>query len=286
MVRWTEHEIPIAGGTVRVRERDSGPAVLFIHGGLVNGHLWDDVVNQMGGDIRAIVPDLPLGAHHLPMDPDADMSFAAMAGRLTEVLDYLDLATVVVVANDTGGVAAQYLLVEHGDRVSAAMLANIDCYENFLPKLFFWFPALMQVPGATWLVAKLLSTRVGRRLPFTLGLLVRPLNKTEANLIMGPMWTNSGTRRDLKRWAKTLKKKQTLALAKQFKTYQGPVHIAWTDKDVIFSPKYADRLATDFPGGVRLEPITNSKSLSPLDQPGEVADRLRDLIEAMEPATE
>lgn len=279
MNRWTEHDVPVKDGTWRVRTRGSGSAVLFIHGGLVNGHLWDGVVESIGGAIHAIVPDLPLGAHDRPMNADADMSFAAHSDRLVEVLDHLGVDEAIVVANDTGGVAAQYFLVEHGKRATAAMLANIDCYDNFLPKLFFWFPAVMQVPGATWLVAQVLRTRLGRRLPFTLGLLVRPLNSEEASLVIGPMWSNADTRRDLKRWSKTLSNKQTLALAERFDSYHGPVHVAWTVKDSVFPPRYGDRLAEDFPGGVRVEPISDSRSLSPLDQPDQVADRLRDLVE-------
>lgn len=286
MSKWTEHTVPVEGGTLRVRERapevGSGQPVLFIHGGLVNGHLWDDVVERLGDDVRAIVPDLPFGGHQHPMDADADMSFAATAGRLVEVLNALDVTTAVIAANDTGGVAAQYLLVDHKDRVSGAILANIDCYENFPPKLFFWFPAAMQVPGVPWTLAQALRFRVGRFL--LLGLLVRRLRSSEAKLLMGPLWSSQDARRDVKRWARTLRKEQTLALADQFGTYRGPVHVAWTEKDIVFSPKYGERLAADFPGGVRTEPITKSKTLSPLNQPGQFAERLRDLLDEVSAA--
>ena len=280
MSKWTEHMVSVEGGTLRVRERGSGQAVLFIHGGLVNGHLWDDVVDRLGDSVRAIVPDLPFGGHSQPMDPDADMSFAATADRLVEVLDALDVTSAVIAANDTGGVGAQYLLVDHQDRVSGAILANIDCYENFLPKLFFWFPTVMQIPGMPWILSNALRFRVGRFL--FLGLLVRRLHTSEAKLLMGPLWSDSKVRRDVKRWARTLRKEQTLALAERFDTYSGPVHVAWTERDIVFPPKYADRLVDDFPGGVRTAPITKSKTLSPLNQPDQFAERLRDLLAVLQ----
>ena len=41
-----------------------GPAVVLLHGVLMNGTLWDaDVVDRLRGRYRCIVPELPFGAH-------------------------------------------------------------------------------------------------------------------------------------------------------------------------------------------------------------------------------
>ena len=39
-----------------------GPPVLFLHGALVDGTLWDPVVELLP-DHRCLVPTLPLGSH-------------------------------------------------------------------------------------------------------------------------------------------------------------------------------------------------------------------------------
>ena len=43
-----------------------GPPVLFLHGALVDGSLWDDVVELLP-DHRCLVPTLPLGSHTSPV---------------------------------------------------------------------------------------------------------------------------------------------------------------------------------------------------------------------------
>jgi hypothetical protein len=44
-------------------------------GGLVmDGSVWDPMVEELRGDHRCIVPTLPLGAHRRPMKADADLS--------------------------------------------------------------------------------------------------------------------------------------------------------------------------------------------------------------------
>jgi pimeloyl-ACP methyl ester carboxylesterase len=72
----TMPEVTLPQGTVHYR--DSGPrdaeVLLFVHGLLVDGSLWDGVVERLDDRRRCIVPDLPLGAHPTPMRPDADLS--------------------------------------------------------------------------------------------------------------------------------------------------------------------------------------------------------------------
>jgi pimeloyl-ACP methyl ester carboxylesterase len=60
-------EIEFAQGTVRYRDEGDGPPIVFVHGALVDGRLWEPVVDQLAGDARCVVPDLPLGAHRIAM---------------------------------------------------------------------------------------------------------------------------------------------------------------------------------------------------------------------------
>ena len=60
-------EVELAQGTLRYRERGTGPPIVFIHGLLVSGDLWRKVVPQLADRYRCITPDLPLGSHELPM---------------------------------------------------------------------------------------------------------------------------------------------------------------------------------------------------------------------------
>src|SRR3954467_9106022 len=68
MVRAMEIPLRDTGG--------DGPVVLFLHGLLVDGSLWDAVVERLP-DHRCLVPELPLGSHTTPF---ADRSRLTMEG--------------------------------------------------------------------------------------------------------------------------------------------------------------------------------------------------------------
>ena len=46
-------------GTLKYRERGSGPPLVFVHGAAVNGDLWRKVVPELGGEHRCITLDVP-----------------------------------------------------------------------------------------------------------------------------------------------------------------------------------------------------------------------------------
>ena len=61
-------------GMVAYREFGEGDPLVFVHGLLVDGRLWDGVVPQLSDRFRCLVPDLPLGSHRTPMNAEADLS--------------------------------------------------------------------------------------------------------------------------------------------------------------------------------------------------------------------
>ena len=77
-----------------------GPVVVLLHGVLMNGTLWDTVIEGLRDRYRCIVPELPFGAHTTPMPDDADLSLPALATLIAEFLTELDLLQVTLVCND------------------------------------------------------------------------------------------------------------------------------------------------------------------------------------------
>ena len=98
-----QKEVRLKGGTIRYRERGSGPIIVFVHGLLVNGDLWRKVVPLLAGDYRCITPDWPLGSHDVPLDDGVKLTIRKAAGIIRRFLDALDLNDVTLVGNDTGG---------------------------------------------------------------------------------------------------------------------------------------------------------------------------------------
>ena len=121
------------GGVIRYREVGTGPALVFVHGILANGTLWRDVVADLSGRFRCIVPDLPLGGHSVAMEAGADMSPAGVARMVADLMEELDLRDVTLVGNDTGGAICQIVISNHPERIGRLVLTNCDAYEAFFP---------------------------------------------------------------------------------------------------------------------------------------------------------
>ena len=81
--------IALAGGLIEYRDTGGAdrPTLVFVHGLLMDGTLWDGVVADLAVDHRCVVPTLPLGAHRHPMQADADLSLRGVTHMLAELLD-------------------------------------------------------------------------------------------------------------------------------------------------------------------------------------------------------
>ena len=53
---------------------------------LINGTLWDDIVDQPSDRYRRIVPELPFGAHRTPMLDDADLRLESLVKMVADFL--------------------------------------------------------------------------------------------------------------------------------------------------------------------------------------------------------
>lgn len=266
-------EVTLPQGTIRYRDTGSGPAIVFVHGLLVNGTLWDGVVSRLEGEFRCIVPDLPLGSHRLPLAPGAERTPPGVARLIADFLAALDLESVTLVGNDTGGALCQLVCAHHPERVGRLVLTPCDAYENFLPPAFRGLQYAARVPGL--LTAVLQGLRLGavRRSPLGFGLLVK---RADPGLLEGwsrPALENPAVRRDALRFLAAIDKRQTIEAAERLRSFDRPALIAWARGDRVFKQRDAERLAADLPNA-RLELIDESRAFVPVDQP----ERLAELI--------
>ncbi len=146
MIRSEEIQLP--QGTIRYRDLGEGPAIVFVHGYLVDSRLWSDTAEQLSATHRCILPDWPMGAHALPMNADADLSPYGMADLIADFIDALGLEDVTIVANDSGGAISQVLATRRPEKMGRLVLTNCDTYDQFPPGIFKLLPPLMKLPGA------------------------------------------------------------------------------------------------------------------------------------------
>jgi pimeloyl-ACP methyl ester carboxylesterase len=266
-----EKQVTLTQGTIRYREQGEGPAVVFVHGLLVDGRLWRGVLPTLASSHRCIVPDWPLGSHRSALAPGADRSPRGIANLIADFLDVLELEDVTIVANDTGGAISQILAAEHPERVGALVLTNCDLLENFLPPMFRPLQWLAYVPGAYWTVAQLLRSARLRRSPLGFGMLTHSTIPDEITAAWSQPLRRADVRADMVATLKAIDKRDTLAAAERLAGRPLPLLLAWAPDDLAFPLRHAKRLAEMVPGA-RIEEIANSRAFVPEDQPQRLAE--------------
>lgn len=266
------HEIELPAGTVRYREAGEGKPVVFVHGYLVDGRLWDGVVDRLSDRFRCLAPDWPIGAQRVAMRPDADLTPYGIAALIASFLEALDLSDVTIVGNDSGGAMSQVLVTRHPERIGRLVLTNCDTHENFPPGIFKAMPPIAGLPGG---MSVLMA-------PFRIGAVARaafrPFTRDPlpAELIaswMEPGFKDPAVRRDVKKVTAGMNKRYTLEAAQKLRGSDLPILLTWAPGDRLFPIKWAERLAGEA-GNARLVQIPDSKTFVSVDQPQRLADEI------------
>ena len=124
-------EIELSAGTIEYEDTGDGPALVLLHGLMMDASLWDGPIADLSADHRCVAPTLPLGAHRYGVHADTDLSLPGIARLVAEFLDRLDLRDVTLVGNDTGGALVQLLMRDGAARVGRVVLASCDAFDNF-----------------------------------------------------------------------------------------------------------------------------------------------------------
>jgi pimeloyl-ACP methyl ester carboxylesterase len=271
-------EVELPAGTIRYREAGEGKPLVFVHGYLVDGRLWDGVVDRLADRFRCIAPDWPTGSQRVAMNPDADLTPYGVAATISSFLEALDLEDTTIVGNDSGGALSQVTVTRHPERIGRLVLTNCDTHENFPPGIFKALPIIARLPGATPLMAAPLRIGAVPRAafkPFSQAPIPRDLVASWAE----PVISNRNVRADLKKFTVGMNKRYTLEAAEKLKGSELPLLLAWAPGDRYFPLSYAERLAAEMPNA-RIVQIPDSKTFVPLDQPARLAEEIGQFVEA------
>ena len=259
---------PVALRAATLDVRDTGgsePAVVFLHGLLVDGTLWDAVVDRLP-DHRCVVPTLPLGSHTAPVADRSVLTPAGVADLVANLLERLDLHDVTIVASDTGGAIAQLLVTSRPERITRLVLTPCDALEVFPPALFVPLFRLGRVP---WLLSAFLQPMrfpPARRLPIAFGWLTK---RASSELLAGwaaPVLSNREILRDAAHFARNDSPSITLDVAPRLRSFEGEVVLAWPPGDRCFPLELGQRLAAQF-RSARLVEVDDSYSFVAVDRP-------------------
>jgi pimeloyl-ACP methyl ester carboxylesterase len=265
---------------MRVRTVGDGSPIVLTHGLLVDGQIWDDVARHLAaGGYRVILPDLPLGAHTVPVKDRRQLTTQSVADTIVAMADALDIDRFAIVGFDTGGALAQVVTATHGERVDRLALMSCDAFTHFPPPLirpFQW--AARWPPMMTLVLASLSSPRLQHR-PLPLGLVAK--HKIDPRLIEAwsrPTGTDPEIRQDAVAFIKQMSSVATLAAAARLATFTGPSMVMWSREDRVFPRKDAQRL-TDLLPGCQLRWIDDSYVFAPLDNPGRTTELVTEFLE-------
>lgn len=270
------HEIELPAGRIRYREAGEGKPVVFVHGFLVDGRLWDGVVDALADRYRCIAPDWPIGAQQIAMNPNADLSPYGIAAIIDSFLAALELDDVTVVGNDSGGAMSQVLATRHPQRIGRLVLTNCDTHKNFPPGIFKTMPPIAKLPGGMTLLA------APFRIPALARAAFKPFARTKIpdELIaswMAPALHDPGVKHDAKKVTAGMNKRYTLEAAEKLRASQLPLLLTWAPGDKLFPISYAQRLEQEVPNAKLVE-IPDANTFVPLDQPQRLADEVAAFI--------
>lgn len=275
-MRLEREAVDLPQGTLGYHDAGSGEPLVFVHGLVTNADHWRHVIPELRDDYRCLAPDLPLGAHPVSMQPNADLTPAGIADLLVAFLDALDLESATFVGNDTGGAFCQVLVSTRPGAVDRLVLAPCDAFDRFLPMPYRPLQWGARPKWVTFLGVQSLRSGVVRRLAF------QPVTRTGVppgllRTYVAPLLDDAGVRRDLRTVLRGISSGYTNLAARSFPAFERPVLVVWGPDDPVFPIEDGRRLAALFSDS-RLVEIPGTRAFVPEDRPGELVDAMQTFL--------
>jgi len=237
-------------GTISYAESGSGPVALFVHGVIVNSHLWRHQLEGLADLRRVIAPDLLAHGDTL-IAPDQDVSVTANAQMLRDLLDALKIDQVDLVGNDSGGGIAQIFAARYPTRVRSLTLTNCDTHDNWPPVAFKPFVEMVKAGGLRDTLQAMIADPSVYRSPDALGPAYEHPDGVETETIeayLQPFMRYDQRIRDLERFVVAFDNRHTVKIEPLLRELQAPTLIVWAADDIYFPQKWAHWLAETIPG--------------------------------------
>ncbi|WP_326546561.1 alpha/beta hydrolase [Mycolicibacterium sp. ND9-15] len=247
------------------------PPVVFVHGILVDSHLWDPVAEGLAHrGYRCYLPTWPLGSHTVPVNPGVELSPHAVAAMIREFIAALGLSDVTLVGNDTGGGLCQLVVDEDPDCVGRLVLTNCDAFEKFPPFPFNVVFALLRGPISIKVLFEQMRVKALRHSPLGFGLLMHPDPRLTDSWLQ-PARADGRIRRDLATLLRAVAGMDLTDVASRLPRFTKPVTLVWGQRDRAFTPALGRRLAALFKNSTLIE-VPDARTFVSLDAPSAVID--------------
>jgi pimeloyl-ACP methyl ester carboxylesterase len=269
--------VQAASGRISYTEQGTGPVALFVHGVLLNGHLWRHQLAQLSDIRRCIAVDL-LAHGDTEIAPDQDVSVTANALMLKSFLDALNIGQVDLVGNDSGGGIAQIFAALHPERLRSLTLTDCDTHDNWPPEAFKPFLAMAAAGGLRGALEGMLADKSVYRSPQALGPAYEHperLSDESIETYLRPLVRTEQRTRDFQRFLAAFDNVQTVRLESRLRTLQVPTLIVWGTDDIYFPVKWSRWLADTIPGTRRRVELEGARIFFPEERWAELNRELR-----------
>lgn len=275
--------LELDGGRLTAHVSGEGPAVVFVHGLLVNANLWRGVVPRLDGFTRVAL-DMPLGSHLTPM-PARTLTPDDLGALIGEAVEALGLTDVTLVGNDTGGALCQIAASHRPAWLGRLVLTSCDAFEHFPPPMLKPLFAVLRMPGGATAALAPMRLRATRRLPIAYGLLTRArIPDAPSDSYVLPALRDADVRADLVRVSRGIDSCHTRQAAERLKAFDRPALIAWSADDMFFPRADGERLAATIPDA-RFELVEGARTFSPEDRPQRLAELIAEFARETAGAT-
>jgi len=264
-------------GVIAYAEQGKGPVALFVHGVLLNSHLWRHQLAHLSDIRRCIAPDL-LAHGATEVTAGGDVSVTANAEMLLQFLDALKIDKVDLVGNDSGGGIAQIFAAKYPERVRGLTLTDCDTHDNWPPEAFKPFLAMAAAGGLRDALGAMLADKSVYRSPGALGPAYEDAGKVsdaDIETYLRPLVKTEQRLSDFQRFLAAFDNKHTLAIEGGLKALKAPTQIIWGTDDVYFGVQWGRWLAKAIPGTKRLVELTGARIFFPEERWAEFNRELR-----------
>ena len=271
-------ELPV--GRIAYIERGRGPAALFLHGLPLNGYQWRGALERLSQYRRCIAPDF-MGLGYTEVPEGTDQRPEAQVAMLAALLDQLGETRIDLVANDSGGAAAQLFVARHPDRVRTLILTNCDSGIDSPPQVIV--PGIADAHAgiaADKDIGGFLRDREKARSLDGLGIAyTHPAFLTDEllDVYLTPLLQSPLRKQQFNQMMIALESNFLLPLEPELKKFSSPVLILWGTGDTVFKAATPDYLNRLFPNSRGIHRIDGVRLFWPEELPDILAHEARKL---------
>lgn len=127
---------------------DQHPTLIFLHGLLGSSSNWHSLARGLSERFHVLVPDQ---RNHGRSPHDDDVSYAALARDLAQLIDEQGLESALLIGHSMGGKAAMWLALEQPERVTGLVVVDIApvAYPNRFATIYEALHAVDRTPVAS-----------------------------------------------------------------------------------------------------------------------------------------